>query len=91
MFIPDDLDYDAPTALYFSAVEKMVLEYMEKIPAIDIEKAMERKAISTLEKIRCILNDDTLNDTDCFYKIDELIMLFFRELEVRTNRHWELD
>lgn len=82
---------DIPTALYHAALGRMVLDYVKREDTEAIRQAMESRAVSTLEEIRRILDDDTLNDAECFYKIDELVMLFFRALEVRTQRHQEAE
>ncbi|MCI9243590.1 MAG: hypothetical protein HFF43_09425 [Lawsonibacter sp.] len=52
---------------------------------------MESRAVRTLEAIRCILENDKFSDPECFERIDSLVMLFFKELDVKINRHNELD
>lgn len=83
--------YDIPVALYHAALGKTIQSYMEKFQLSDLEKAMENRAIQTLEAIRRVLEDKTFDDPECFYRIDALVMLFFRELEINIDRHNELE
>lgn len=82
---------DISVALYHTALGKMVLDYTERIHPTVIEKAMNSRAIQTLEAIRRVLEDKTFDDPECFYRIDALVMLFFRELEINIDRHNELE
>ena len=52
---------------------------------------MESRAVRTLGAIRCILENDKFSGPECFERIDSLVMLFFKELDVKINRHNELD
>ena len=52
---------------------------------------MESRAVRTLEAIRCILENDKFSDPECFERIDSLLLQFFKELDVKINRHNELD
>lgn len=79
------------TALYQAEFGKMVLNYVGKIDPAVIEKAMESRAIRTLEAIRWVLENDQFDDPECFERVDALVMTFFRELEINVNRHNELD
>jgi len=42
----------------------------------EIKTVMESECFTMPEQIRLILMDDTLNDEDCFLKIDEIISVF---------------
>lgn len=81
----------AATALYHASLGKMVLDYAERTDTAVIERAMENRAIRTLEAIRRVLEDDRYDDPECFERVDALVMLYFRELEIRINRHNELE
>ena len=81
--------YAVPAGLYHAAVGKMVVEHMERVHPAVISHAMESQADQTLEAIRCILNNDRLEDRDCCKRIEALVQLFFQELGVRTGRHRE--
>ena len=42
----------------------------------DIEKIIEGACYSTLCKIKAILDDDNLDDTECFERIEEIVCAF---------------
>lgn len=85
-------NYDVPAALYHSIGKYIVLDTIsERQERKIIQKAMELRAVRTLEDIRCVLEDKTLDDPECFYRIDALVMLYFRELEINIDRHNELE
>lgn len=81
---------EIPTALYQAEIGKMVMEYVGRIHPTVIEQAMESRAIRTLEAIRRVLEDDSYDDPECFERVDALVTLYFRELEIRINRHNEV-
>lgn len=78
---------DTPTALYHAAVGKMVLEHVERIHPTVISQAVENRAVQTLEAIRCILENDRLSDSECVQRVENMIQLFFRELNIKIERH----
>ena len=78
---------DTPTALYHAVVGKMVLDHMERVHPTVISQAVENRAVQTLEAIRCVLENDRLEDQECWQRIDNLVALFFRELDVKIDRH----
>lgn len=43
---------------------------------IDINKVIEGECYKALKNIRDIICDETLDDSDCFNKIEEIIILF---------------
>ena len=55
---------------------------MKKEILIDREKGLTRVAI---------LEDEELEDPDCLLKIDAIIRLYFNELELRCDRHIEME
>lgn len=87
----DERDNYIPMALYQAAAREVVLNYIEEIDPTAIEKAMESRAIRTLEAMRLILEDDRYTDPECFEVIDTLVMQFFKELEIAIDRHSEYD
>lgn len=78
---------DTPTALYHAAVGKMVLEHVERIHPTVISQAVENRAVQTLEAVRCILENDRLSDSECVQRVENMIQLFFRELNIKIERH----
>ncbi|MBR7142847.1 MAG: hypothetical protein IKD06_04850 [Clostridia bacterium] len=47
-----------------------------KITESDIEKLFEKECYAVLERIKVILEDDSLDDKECFEKIESLVCLF---------------
>ena len=47
-----------------------------ELPEINIEQVANSFCCQSLLKIRNILTDDTLNDAECFTKIEEIIHVF---------------
>ncbi len=43
---------------------------------VDIEKLFEKECYIVLERIKVILEDDSLDDKDCFEKIESMVCLF---------------
>lgn len=80
-------EHDVPTALYHAAVGKMVLDHMERVHPSVISSAVESRAVQTLEAISCVLENNRLSDPQCVQRIDNLIALFFRELDIKIERN----
>ena len=85
----DQNGYAVPAGLYYAVVGQMVVEHMERVHPTVLSHAMETRAVQTLEAIRCVLENDRLDDQDCYKRIDNLVQLFFQELEIRIDRHGE--
>ena len=77
---------DTPTALCHAAVGKLVLDHMERLHPAVISQAVESQAVQTLEAIRCILENDRLSDPECVQRVENLIRLFYQELDVKIDR-----
>lgn len=87
----EDKKIDIPTALYHAAVGKMVMEHMERVHPTVISNAVESRAVQTLEAIRCILENDRLDDPECCQRISSLISLFYQELGIKIDRRGNRD
>lgn len=77
---------DIPTALCHAAVGKLVLDHMERLHPAVISQAVESQAVQTLEAIRCILENDRLSDPECVQRVENLVRLFFQELDIKIER-----
>lgn len=42
----------------------------------DISKIVELECYRALQKIKAILEDDSLEDSECFYRIEEIVCVF---------------
>lgn len=78
-------------SLCCAALGKTILDYTGRLHPAVLQHAIESRAVQTLEAIRCILDNGTLDDPECFKRIDRLIGLFYQELDIKINRHNELD
>ena len=47
-------------------------EILETIQ-LNAEKFVEMRCYQALQKIKTIIEDDSLNDRECFYKIEEIV------------------
>lgn len=83
--------FSTAAALYYASLGKMVMDYVGRIHPMVIESAMTNRAVQTLETIRVILENKRLTDQQCGERIDQLIELFFQELNVKIDRHSEYD
>lgn len=43
---------------------------------LDIEKLFEKECYFVLERIKAVLEDDSLDDKDCFERIERIVCLF---------------
>lgn len=44
--------------------------------APDLKDVLESECYQTLQKIKEVLNDDTLDDKECFERIEQIVCLF---------------
>ncbi len=54
---------------------------------LNAKEIVELQCYQALHKIKDILNDDTLNDSECFLKIEEIICTFEELGSDGGNRH----
>ena len=72
--------------LYARALGWKVLEYLRREHPEEVAKEIEGDALRILEKIRIILNDKTLNDSECFERIEQIVKTFYAT-GLTTSRH----
>ena len=84
------MNYEKLTAQEELAAEAIGLEVMRYLKQEETVKRIaaetESRAMRALEKIRSILNDDSLEDPTCFQRIDALVDAFYVR-NVHTPRH----
>ncbi len=54
---------------------------------IEVQTMIELECYKALNKIKSILEDDRLNDEECFMKIDEIIYVFENLNSFNGSRH----
>ena len=71
------MDFEELTAQEEMTAEAVGLElmrYLRKEETVQrIARETEKKALEALEKIRRVLDDDSLEDPECFRRIDEVV------------------
>ncbi len=74
--------------LYAQTLGWEVLSYLKSNEErlLDMRKEINDDALRVLEKIQRILNDDTLDDPDCFERIDRIVRTFYAN-HISTDRH----
>ena len=53
--------------------EEIILKVVKEGQIKKLDKIIHSKCYNALEKIKQIVSDNTLTDTDCFLKIEEII------------------
>ena len=62
--------------LWQSIIMNIAKKHEGKIKKLDIEKLFEKECYLMLERIKAILEDDSLCDKDCFEKIEAIVSQF---------------
>lgn len=63
-----------------------VMEYMKNYEPQRLLSQLNQDALQLLEQIRGILNDDSLDDSTCYQKIEAIVTTFHRH-GIPTARH----
>ena len=84
------MDEGMVNQLYTAAVGKLALNYIGTLPSGVISELAERRAVALLGQIKAILDDETLDDPECFLRIDAIVGVFARE-GISTLRHLECE
>lgn len=75
---------------YSRAIGKEVLNWAKEYAPRLLAAKAENEAMILIKKIKSILDDETLNDSDCYLRIDEIVSAFC-QVGLSTTRHWESD
>jgi len=73
--------------LLINALQKQDIHVTFPDLKISAEQIVELKCYRALKQIRDVLDDDTLNDKDCFEKIERIICVFEENSGRFGNRH----
>ena len=68
--------FDLPKNLYQFAIGEMAVKYLETLHPDSIIPLAESKVIELLAEIKAILEDNTLEDPECFCRISAIIAAF---------------
>lgn len=83
----DDRERRTRETMLALSIGEAVLAYMKQAGVMqDIYRAVDSRAVRMLEMIARALDDDTLDDPECFWKI-ERVMDVLEENWLGTSRH----
>ena len=66
------------------------LRFIKQLNFHHLDRKVDRDAIALIKEIKAILDDRTLDDPDCFQRIDAIVRAFHK-YDIPTDRHWELE
>ena len=83
----DDRERRTRETMLALSIGEAVLAYMKQAGVMqDIYRAVDSRAVRMLERIARALDDDTLDDPECFWKI-ERVMDVLEENWLGSSRH----
>lgn len=82
----DEMGLEVSKGSYEQAIGRMVLEYVDKFKPYELSPLAESEAMRLIAKIKMILDDDDVSDSECFHRIDEIVDAF-NENGIYTHRH----
>lgn len=81
------MESNAYEALVAQAIGREVLRYLrQEEPLKRIAGEAESGAARALEEIRAVLDDETLEDPECFRRIDAIVDIY-NDSHMNTSRH----
>lgn len=80
------MEFSVQDELYARTIGWEVLNYLRREHPEEIAKEIEGNALRILEKIQTVLNDNTLDDPECFHRIEMIVKTFYAN-GLSTSRH----
>ncbi len=80
------MNTEIPKALYDKTLEQLVMTYVSNLSAEEVVSKLNAEAMDLLSDVLAILDDDTLEDPECFRRIDEIVSAFWAK-GIYTPRH----
>ena len=77
---------DLSRAMYENAIGRLAVSYLESLRAEELPPLAESNALELIAEIKAILDNDALEDPECFYRIDAIVDAFHAR-NVSTVRH----
>lgn len=77
------MEWTVSESLAAQAIGQAVLDNLDRE---SLARAVNAAALELLEEIRVILNDERLDDRECFHRIDKLVSAFDRR-GIAVARH----
>lgn len=72
--------------IWAKTIGRQVLKFVEEQDAQKLNQQIEGDALAVLERIRAILDDDGVDDPECFHRI-EAIVDALDDVGISTGRH----
>jgi len=79
-----------PESLYAQSIGNAVIRWAKEYRPELLAAQINSDAIFILQEIQRILDDNTLNDPECFYRIDAIVSVF-HHAGLSTTRHCEVE
>lgn len=80
------MDLQTAKILYKNALGELAANYLESLGPQEIRPLAESEAVKLIAEIQGILNDETLEDPECFRRIDAIVDAF-HDRGISVNRH----
>lgn len=80
------MDTEIPKALCEKTVEQMVMTYVSGLSADELAPRLNAEAMDLLSQIKAILDDEALEDPECFRRVDAIVSAFWAK-GIYTPRH----
>lgn len=77
---------DLSRAMYENAIGKLVVDCLESLETVELPALAESGALKLIAELQALLDDDGLEDPECFRRIDALVDAFHAR-NVPTHRH----
>lgn len=81
----ENLEPTIAESIWAKAIGQEVLKFIKNCGE-DINQKVYGEALVLLGQIKAILDDDTLDDPECFHRIDAIVDAF-HEAGIPTSRH----
>ena len=82
------MDEQTAKQLCANAIGEQVMLYLDTLMEGEVAALAESQALSLINQIREILDDQNLDDPTCFQRIDAIVSAW-HEAGLETDRHWE--
>ena len=80
------MDTEIPKALYDKTLEQLIMTYVSTLSVEELAPRLNAEAMDLISEIKAILDDDTVEDPECFLRIDEIVSAFWAK-GIYTPRH----
>ena len=80
------MDSDILKNMYAQAIGQEAVKYISPLRPGDVAPLINREALSLLTEIRAVLDDASLDDPQCFRRIEALVDAFHAH-GIPTDRH----